>query len=602
MNKTLKEIIALADELNPNAFSNDVKASWVSEAEHTVLSEIHCLAPGEIQDLFPYEAHKDDRLTLAPGDDKIYVLYLQAMIDFSNKEYGAYNNDMALFNESLDTYAKWFVRTHREGEELVSGMYLSAYGIAVSHGYAGTEAEWLVSLKGDKGEKGDKGDKGDRGDGIATSLNGENNELFNDASSHTVTDESAKNNHLEGSGNTVKKAHSAYALKSNHLEGEGNIAGGYAGHAENSSNEVYETNAHAGGKKSVASGSGAFAQGRGVIAFGCASNATGRSAFNGNINDTTVLGTDGTETAIDWECQTGEDEAGRAKRISERIYALWHGTAKKSDGTENKSVFRQFLAAIGHGAKAGGVNSFANGKGTLAHGTGCFAGADNAVATGNYSDAEAAESFAHGKMAKARAKCSAAIGNYTEAAGENSFVTGSHTASTAKAENSFTGGESSQSQAKNAFTFGKGCYAAAENSAAFGEGTVVGTKGQFALGRFNDNESKALFAVGGGTASKRKNVFEVSDGKVAVEREIHPVGSSFDELKIAFGSTGVGIYSAAGNGVAVDTTGVDINLGGDNYYRIGRLGAAIPSGSNGDFMDDLASILSRLSALEEKVK
>ena len=98
MNKTLKEIIALADELNPNAFSNDIKASWVSEAEHTVLSEIHCLAPGEIQDLFPYEAHKNDRLTLAPGDDKIYVLYLQAMIDFSNKEYAAYNNDMALFN------------------------------------------------------------------------------------------------------------------------------------------------------------------------------------------------------------------------------------------------------------------------------------------------------------------------------------------------------------------------------------------------------------------------------------------------------------------------------------------------------------------------
>ena len=151
MNKTLKEIITLADELNPNAFSNDIKASWVSEAEHTVLSEIHCLAPGEIQDLFPYEAHKNDRLTLAPGDDKIYVLYLQAMIDFSNKEYAAYNNDMALFNESLDTYAKWYVRTHKAGEALVSGMYLSAYGIAVSHGYVGTEDDWLASLKGDTG-------------------------------------------------------------------------------------------------------------------------------------------------------------------------------------------------------------------------------------------------------------------------------------------------------------------------------------------------------------------------------------------------------------------------------------------------------------------
>ena len=154
MNKTLKEIIALADELNPNAFSNDVKASWVSEAEHMILSEIHCLAPGELPDIYPYEAHKDDRLTLAPGDDKIYVLYLQAMIDFSNKEYGAYNNDMALFNESLDTYAKWYVRTHKAGEALVSGMYLSAYGIAVSHGYVGTEDDWLASLKGEKGDTG----------------------------------------------------------------------------------------------------------------------------------------------------------------------------------------------------------------------------------------------------------------------------------------------------------------------------------------------------------------------------------------------------------------------------------------------------------------
>ena len=490
--------------------------------------------------------------------------------------------------------------------------------------YNGTEWQNIGSYRGEKGEKGDtgatgpqgpkgekgdagatgpqgpKGEKGDKGDGITMSLNGENNEPFNDVSSHTVTDESAKDNHLEGAGNSVKKAHSAYALKANHLEGEGNTAGGYAGHAENSANEVYETNAHAGGKYSVASGSGSMAQGRGVIAFGCASNATGQSAFGHNVNDTTVLGTDGAETAIDWDCKADEDEAGRAKRIADRLSALWHGTAKKTDGTKNDSVFRQFLAAIGHGAKAGGVNSFANGKGALAHGTGCFAGAENAVATGNYSDAEAAESFAHGKMAKARAKCSAAIGNYTEAAGENSFVTGSHTASTANAENSFTGGEASQSQAKNAFTFGKGCYAAAENSAAFGEGTVVGTKGQFALGRFNDNESKALFAVGGGTASKRKNVFEVSDGKVAVEREIHPVGSSFDKLKIVFGSTGVGIYSAAGNGVAVDTTGVDINLGGDNYYRIGRLGADIPTGSSGDFMDDLAFVFEKLNKAASK--
>ena len=488
---------------------------------------------------------------------------------------------------------------------------------------------------GKDGAPGPKGEKGDKGDGITMSLNGENNELFNDVSSHTVTDESAKDNHLEGAGNTVKKAHSAYALKANHLEGEGNTAGGYAGHAENSANEVYETNAHAGGKYSVASGSGSMAQGRGVIAFGCASNATGQSAFGHNVNDTTVLGTDGAETAIDWDCKADEDEAGRAKRIADRLSALWHGTAKKTDGTKNDSVFRQFLAAIGHGAKAGGVNSFANGKGALAHGTGCFAGAENAVATGNYSDAEAAESFAHGYMAKARAIRSVAFGNFTEATSENSFVIGSKTGSTAEAENSFTGGEGSKSQAKNAFTFGLSSFAAAENSAAFGEGTVVGTKGQFALGRFNDNESKALFAVGGGTAGARKNVFEVFDdgitinntkftGQNVVTTDKANVANGYVALDsngnigiasgqklyyseypeaggIKFIDTAMKLTSPAECGLIIDTVGVDIDFGNNKTYRLGSLGDQVPTDSTGQLMADLKKIFEAQSGTQSQV-
>lgn len=43
------------------------------------------------------------------------------------------------------------------------GYYYSAYGIAVKHGYKGTEEEWLASLKGNPGPKGDPGEKGDDG-------------------------------------------------------------------------------------------------------------------------------------------------------------------------------------------------------------------------------------------------------------------------------------------------------------------------------------------------------------------------------------------------------------------------------------------------------
>lgn len=36
----------------------------------------------------------------------------------------------------------------------------SAYEVAVANGFSGTEAQWLLSLKGEKGDKGDQGDPG----------------------------------------------------------------------------------------------------------------------------------------------------------------------------------------------------------------------------------------------------------------------------------------------------------------------------------------------------------------------------------------------------------------------------------------------------------
>lgn len=154
MNKTLKEIIAIADELNPNSYSNNIKAQWVNEVEAYIQTEIYNVAPLDVVSYTDYEESKDKELSLDAVNDKIYLTYLQAMIDFSNKEYAAFNNDIALYNTHIDTYAKWYVRTHGEGAALISGMYLSAYGIAVKHGFIGSEEEWIASLKGEKGDTG----------------------------------------------------------------------------------------------------------------------------------------------------------------------------------------------------------------------------------------------------------------------------------------------------------------------------------------------------------------------------------------------------------------------------------------------------------------
>ncbi len=152
--KTLKEIIKLADELNPNSYSDNIKAQWVNEVETYIQTEVYGVAPLDVVTYLPYEENEDKHLSLDEVNDKIYLTYLQAMIDFSNKEYQAFNNDIALYNVYLDTYAKWYQRTHDDGAALISGMYLSAYGIAVKHGFSGSEEEWLLSLKGEKGDTG----------------------------------------------------------------------------------------------------------------------------------------------------------------------------------------------------------------------------------------------------------------------------------------------------------------------------------------------------------------------------------------------------------------------------------------------------------------
>ena len=40
----------------------------------------------------------------------------------------------------------------------------SAYELAVSRGFVGSEKDWIASLKGDRGEKGDQGERGEKGD------------------------------------------------------------------------------------------------------------------------------------------------------------------------------------------------------------------------------------------------------------------------------------------------------------------------------------------------------------------------------------------------------------------------------------------------------
>lgn len=95
-------------------------------------------------------------LMVRPPHDKIYAAYLTAMIDYANGEYNKYQNTMQMFNGYWGEYARWYARNFRPADRPPSetGAYLSAYAVAVKHGFRGTEEDWLASLHGADGSSG----------------------------------------------------------------------------------------------------------------------------------------------------------------------------------------------------------------------------------------------------------------------------------------------------------------------------------------------------------------------------------------------------------------------------------------------------------------
>lgn len=170
---TVAQVIRMVDDIKPNAFSDETKTQWISECEGLVQTEILLLAVDDCRS-YTFERDADTVLLAKPPHDKLYWAYLSAMVDFGNGEYEKYQNTMQLFNSHYSEYMRWYALHYRpaDGEAVEQGYYISAYGIAVQHGFEGTEEQWLESLHGRDGEvsfdalteaqkaelKGDKGD------------------------------------------------------------------------------------------------------------------------------------------------------------------------------------------------------------------------------------------------------------------------------------------------------------------------------------------------------------------------------------------------------------------------------------------------------------
>ena len=110
------DAISRVDALKPNQYPPEDKVYWLSKLDGQIYEEIikkHENSP--IAEFTGYDNETDintqELLVPAPYDD-LYPLWLEARIDYSNAEYGKYNNSITMFNVAYSNFANYYNRTH----------------------------------------------------------------------------------------------------------------------------------------------------------------------------------------------------------------------------------------------------------------------------------------------------------------------------------------------------------------------------------------------------------------------------------------------------------------------------------------------------------
>ena len=392
----LNDVLSYVDEIRPNAFTDEHKLKWLNELEGTIQQLVLRRKPEETV-LYQLPGDGVTELLAPFPHDKVYWMYLCAMLDFANGEYSKYQNSMAMFNAAYGEYEKWHMRgtavTYAPGGSGGGGTPgkdgrdgLSAYEVAVANGFTGAEQEWLESLRGPVGRTPelrvgtvvtlDPGQsatveraagspdaapvfdfgipRGEPGSGAEVDLTPYATAAdpgFTGSVSMGRVKDSAVGASSVALGFSVE-AGGDYA----HAEGRGTVASGVAAHAEGQSAKAAGLAAHAEGS-GTADGDQSHAEGRGTRATGAAAHAEGQSAKAAGL-------------------AAHAEGSGRAD--GDQSHAEGYGTAAEGASAAH---------AEGYG-KATGVAAHAEGQGTTASGPSSHAEGQNTTAAGPASHAE----------------------------------------------------------------------------------------------------------------------------------------------------------------------------------------------------------------------
>ena len=121
---TLKEILERAEQEKPDAFSNPVKARWLTELEGKIALDCFQMSPKEAQALrYSWPQDQNKVMLVRFPNEEIYALYLEAMIDFHNGEPDRYQNTMERFNQAFLGFKQWLLMTFEDNPMVYLEMF-----------------------------------------------------------------------------------------------------------------------------------------------------------------------------------------------------------------------------------------------------------------------------------------------------------------------------------------------------------------------------------------------------------------------------------------------------------------------------------------------
>lgn len=112
---TIIEAINRIDTLKPNTYDQPTKMYWLSKLDGIIFDKIiktHEGAEVEQFDGYSAETPIDTKLIVSAPYDDIYIKWLEAQIDYANREYDKYNNSLVAYNDAYAEYERYYNRTH----------------------------------------------------------------------------------------------------------------------------------------------------------------------------------------------------------------------------------------------------------------------------------------------------------------------------------------------------------------------------------------------------------------------------------------------------------------------------------------------------------